>query len=101
MIAGLWQPPVTLDLLDDGLRPKSLDSQIRELLAARLATIDSNGDRAEEIALFSRWYHSSWRDGEWFPFEKLSSLNYRKLVRAVSKLAQPDQPSARPNGYSV
>lgn len=97
MIAGLWQPPVSLELLEDRSRPKSLDTQIRELLAGALSSIDSDGDRTEEIAVFSRWYHSSWRDGEWFPFESLAALNYRKLVRAVSKLAHADQPSAVSN----
>jgi hypothetical protein len=36
------------------------------------------------MAVFARWYYSSWRDGQWFPFLKLADLNYRKLVREIS-----------------
>ena len=34
----------------------------------------------------TRWYFSSWRDGDWFPFRGLEDLNYRRLVRGISNL---------------
>ncbi|MDQ2712488.1 MAG: hypothetical protein M3Y24_09720 [Acidobacteriota bacterium] len=90
MLEGNWQEPVTLDFLTNELQTKSLDTEIRELLAAKLQTgAITGGNRAEELAIFSRWYYSSWRDGEWFPFRSLADLNYRKLVRELSRMAQP------------
>ncbi len=89
MLESHWQDPIALDFLANELRTKSLDTEIRELLAAKLRTGTITGaNGAEELAIFSRWYHSSWRDGEWFPFRSLTDLNYRKLVRELSRMAQ-------------
>ncbi len=94
MFEGLWQDAIPLDWLsNEALRSRpvardfSLDAQLRDLIESRLLAPRREGDRGEEIALFSRWYHSSWRDGEWFPFRTGVDLNYRKLVREVSKMA--------------
>jgi hypothetical protein len=90
MLASLWRDPVPFFI--DGKNPasgNSLDTQLRELLADHLSTSRVSGNRAEELALFSRWYYSSWRDGEWFPFASLEGLNYRKLVRQLSRMAHP------------
>ena len=45
-------------------------------------------DRQEYLALLARWYYSSWRDGEWLAIESFENLPYRKLVHAVSRVAQ-------------
>ena len=97
MFEGLWQDAITLDWLSgEALRSRppsrdfSLDAQLRDLIETRLLAPRTDGDRAEELAIFSRWYHSSWRDGEWFPFRTGADLNYRKLVREVSKMAHSD-----------
>ncbi len=87
MLSGFWQEPISLDFSAGEPQTKSLDQQIRELLAESLASPCTSGRRAEELAIFSRWYYSSWRDGHWFPFHSLSDLNYRKLVRQISNLA--------------
>jgi hypothetical protein len=44
-------------------------------------------ERQEYLALLARWYYSSWRDGEWLPFESYDDIPYRKLVNAVSRVA--------------
>ena len=44
-------------------------------------------ERQEYLALLSRWYYSSWRDGEWLGFESYQDIPYRKLVNAVSRVA--------------
>lgn len=100
MLGGLWQEPVPLDLPEEGSRVKSLDTAIRELLTDRLPAgeikaVHTEADRCEQIAIFSRWYYSSWRDGDWFPFAGLADLNYRKLVRGLSRMAQPMQLAGR------
>jgi excinuclease UvrABC nuclease subunit len=89
MFAGYWQESVLLDLSVEAPGAKSLDREIRELLEASLQTVQNEGRRVEHFALFARWYYSSWRDGHWFPFRTLADLNYRKLVRELSKMAHP------------
>lgn len=88
MLEGLWQEPIALDFSAEAPQAKSLDQQIRELLAESLRNPRTEGRKVEELAIFSRWYYSSWRDGHWFPFHRLSDLNYRKLVRQVSSMAK-------------
>lgn len=94
MLAGCWQEPVHLDFLQKESTTKSLDRELRELLAGALPAAgeplhNPPHSQTEELAIFSRWYYSSWRDGQWFAFRELSDLNYRKLVREISKMAQP------------
>jgi excinuclease ABC subunit C len=88
MFAGFWQEPLTLDFSAETGRAQSLDRDIREQLQQALVTPLANGERAEDLAIFSRWYYSSWRDGQWFPFRTLADLNYRRLVREISSLVK-------------
>ena len=88
ILNGLWQEPVSLDFSAEEPASQSLDRQIRERLTDSLATPRSSGRRVEELAIFSRWYYSSWRDGQWFPFRILADLNYRRIVRQISKMAK-------------
>lgn len=88
MLAGLWQEPLSLDFSDEEPQAQSIDHQIREQLTESLAAPRTSGKRGEELALFSRWYYSSWRDGQWFAFHTLADLNYRKIVRQLSKMAR-------------
>jgi excinuclease ABC subunit C len=85
MLQGYWQKPVVFrfSTLEPGAR--SLDRELRETLSNSLESAPfESGNRVEHLAVFSRWYYSSWRDGHWFPFRKLEDLNYRRLVRAIS-----------------
>lgn len=84
MVNGFWQPPVFADVSAEQAA-KSLDQQLRELLAEPLAQAQEEGNRLEHVALFSRWYFSSWRDGEWFTFGARSHPDYRRMVREISK----------------
>ncbi|MBV8866506.1 MAG: hypothetical protein JO210_14020 [Acidobacteriaceae bacterium] len=95
MLQGFWQDPIPFDLSSHEPHAPSLDSELREMLTRHLSKPGSQGNRAEEIAVFSRWYYSSWRDGEWFPFVELSRLNYRRLVRELSKLKHGTPAPAR------
>jgi excinuclease ABC subunit C len=81
-----WQDPILFEIPAEDSRAKSLDLELRELLTERLKQEAPGGDRLEHLALFARWYYSSYRDGEWFPFEDAGRLNYRKLVREISKM---------------
>jgi len=86
MFHGYWQEAIPLKIAELPSPARSLDSQLREALT-RAEMRNQDGNRLEHIALFLRWHRSSYRDGEWFPFHSLSDLNYRKLVREISKLA--------------
>lgn len=83
MFAGYWQPALYLQLQHE---TRSLDSMLRERLQCALESPSVSGNRLEQMAIFSRWYYSSWRDGYWFPFETLAQLDYRRLVKAISAL---------------
>jgi excinuclease ABC subunit C len=89
MAQGYWQDPIVLNV-SGSFETKPLDRLVRELLESSLAAIGAEGIRAEHIAIFSRWYYSSWRDGHWFSFRTLADLNYRRLVREISSMAKAE-----------
>jgi len=92
MQSGYWQSPIPLHLpANQETGARSLDSLLRERLQTALQSPTAEGNRLEHLALFSRWYYSSWRDGQWFPFETIKQLNYRRLVKAISDLSKPEK----------
>ena len=86
MVDGYWQDALVLDFAADGAAAKSLDRELRERLTYVVTNRRNEGRRVEALALFSRWYYSSRRDGEWFAFRTLDDLNYRGLVRSISNM---------------
>jgi hypothetical protein len=90
---GYWQTPRRLSFEIQEGKPVSLDSKLRDVFAALPARQLAMRERQEYLALLARWYYSSWRDGEWLPIEDFETLPYRKLVHAISRVAQPSRPS--------
>jgi hypothetical protein len=88
MLSGYWQPPLAIDFSNPDSSAKSLDRQLREQLSDHLAAPNLDGDRMEHMALLSRWYYSTWRDGAWFAFRDLTDLDYRALVRRISAMVR-------------
>ena len=91
MLGGYWQNPLILQFSTMEPGARSLDQELREKLAAALAAPSdppTGQHRVEHLAVFSRWYYSSWRDGHWFPFAGIADLNYRRLVREISNLSR-------------
>jgi excinuclease UvrABC nuclease subunit len=88
VLQGAWQPPlrVTFEVIEG--KPVSLDQKLREAVSTLAPPAQSMHERQEYLALLARWYYSSWRDGEWFAFDSLDHLPYRKLVHAISRVAQ-------------
>lgn len=80
---GCWQLPVRFPLQSH----VSMDARLREVAAGLHPVRNPRAERQEHLALLSRWYHSSWRDGEWLDFPSLDEIPYRKLVRAISRAA--------------
>jgi excinuclease ABC subunit C len=66
----------------------SLDRRLRETLTALEPRRTGMHERGEYLALLARWFYSSWRDGEWIAFENFEDIPYRKLVHAISRVAQ-------------
>ncbi len=74
MLGGFWQEPVTLNVSPEEAHGKSLDHEMRERLSESLANPRREGSRVEELALFRRWYFSSWRDGQWYAFRSFGGI---------------------------
>jgi hypothetical protein len=92
MRAGYWQSPIQLHLpANHETGARSLDSLLRERLQQAFESGLAEGNRLEHLAIFSRWYYSSWRDGQWFPFETMQQINYRRLVKAISDMAKAEK----------
>jgi hypothetical protein len=86
---GYWRGASRLGFLTADGMPVSLDARLRELAApveasAPVGTIE----RLEQLAVIARWRYSDWCDGEMFLFEDDSKIPWRKLVNAVSRIAQ-------------
>jgi excinuclease ABC subunit C len=88
MLEGYWQEPISIEYSAEQTAPAQLDFDLKERLADAAARSSMDGDPLEHLSLFLRWYRSSWRDGAWVGFNSLSALNYRRLVREISKLAK-------------
>jgi len=84
--AWLGSRRVSFDIVDG--KPVSLDQKLREAISGLVPASQSMRQRQEYLAILSRWYYSTWRDGEWFSFDTLENIPYRKLVHAISRIAQ-------------
>ncbi len=86
---GLWHEPVQFSIAATSGEPVPMDRRLREVVAQLPPLHAGNRERSEHIALLARWYYSSWRDAEWFSCPALEALPYRRVVRALSKVAPP------------
>jgi excinuclease ABC subunit C len=93
MLGAIWREPVRARFSEHAAA-KSLDQQIRELLSEALSQTGEAASQLEHLAVFVRWYFSSWRDGEWFPFTELPDLDYRRLVREISRRMRSGGPAS-------
>lgn len=92
LIGGCWQAPQLLWLTETAGAGQSMDRRLRDVVAA----IEPQGSvNLAHLAILTRWYTSTWRDGEWIEMEWPSKIPYRKLVNAIARVADPAR-SARP-----
>src|SRR5581483_11698339 len=61
--AGRWGGFARLDFESRDGNPVSLDARLRELASGVTPATVSNSARMEQLAILSRWFYSSWRDG--------------------------------------
>ena len=97
LAGGVLLPARRFPLTAPGGEIVSMDRRLRETSAALDPPRVTLKERQESLALLARWYYSSWRDGELLQFESPEKIPYRKLVNAVSRVANgpanPAQPS--------
>ena len=79
---GLWGEMLTTSAAG----VSGLETALQETLPVRFQQMEAAGDRLEHLAIFARWYYSSWRQGLWFPFEDVRTLPCRRIARGVQKL---------------
>ena len=99
---GYWQGTEMLELAIADGRTMSLDTRLREAVQ-RVAAKAAPEERAEQLAIIARWFYSTWRDGEMLLFDSWEKFPYRKLVNAVSRVAQGKKekpPKPRPSTHS-
>jgi excinuclease ABC subunit C len=84
--AGHWQGTrrVSFELVDG--KPAPLDQKLREIIAGIGERKLPTRELQDYLAILSRWYYSSWRDGEFLPLESFAQVPYRKLVHAISRV---------------
>jgi len=96
---GAWQGFRRLEFaLADG-QTISLDARLRETAGLIAETRPATVDRMEHLAILSRWFYSSWRDGEMLIVDDWNKMPWRKLVNAVSRVAKGPQ-TPHPNNRS-
>lgn len=96
---GYWQGFTPLPLTPADGRAVSLDTRLRELAAVVPEETVEPLARSEQLAVLSRWYYSSWRDGEMLVVETWDKIPWRKLVNAVSRVAKA-QAAPHPDSHS-
>jgi excinuclease ABC subunit C len=85
--SGYWQGFTRLDFrIADG-QSVSLDARLRETAAGVPERPASPVERMEQLAILSRWFYSSWCDGEMLVIDDWAKMPWRKLVNAVSRVA--------------
>jgi len=81
MLGGSWQPRRPLSISEGA--GQSMDRRLREMLGS----LEAPGPpHPEHLSILLRWHGSSWRDGEWIPFDSLEKIPYRKLVNAIGRV---------------
>lgn len=98
--AGSWQGFERLELAIADGQTSSLDARLRETVG-RVGHQANPAGRAEDLAIIARWFYSTWRDGEMLLFDSWEKFPYRKLVNAVSRVAQgKTQKKPHPSNHS-
>ncbi len=87
LIGGAWRQPETFAVPQNAQPTVSLDHRLRDLAGRLEAPEVPVRERQEHLALWTRWYFSSWRDGMWLSFDNPQQLPWRRLVNAISRTA--------------
>lgn len=86
--AGAWHGFSRMEFVHADGTAVSLDARIRELAVGVPSSGAAGMERMEQLAVLSRWFYSSWCDGEMVLVDDWGKIPYRKVVNAVSRIAQ-------------
>lgn len=93
MCAGTLRGPGTLDLGENVTSPLSLDERFRLLfdeLKSNAADSGQPGPSWEHLSLFSKWYYSSFRQGELVMLTSPTQIPHARLIRMCRRIvAEP------------
>ncbi|HEV2247078.1 MAG TPA: UvrB/UvrC motif-containing protein, partial [Terriglobia bacterium] len=90
MCAGKLHGPGYLELGENVSSPLSLDERFRLLFDGLFSQADDlPGASWEHLALFARWYYSSFRQGELLMLSSPSQIPYARLIRICRKIVSP------------
>ena len=92
MLAGTWQRPIVFDVA--GPHSDSMDARLRAAFAHMPTETCPARERQEHLAILSRWFYSSWRDGAWISFDSIAKMPYRRLTPAISRVVHQNAPAA-------
>ncbi|HET7212759.1 MAG TPA: hypothetical protein VFL79_04175 [Terriglobia bacterium] len=91
MRAGRLLGPASMDLGENFSSPLSLDERFRLLFDGLLRQADESASATswEHLGLFSRWYYSSFRQGELVMLPSPSQIPHARLIRICRKIVAP------------
>jgi hypothetical protein len=86
MVNGLWREPLRIAVEED-----DTPEAVGERLQAPVSTLTGDdsevaGDAADHLAILVRWYHSSWRDGHWYPLRSGVKPSVRRMGKAALRM---------------
>ena len=90
---GYWQGLTRLEFRLAERGAASLDARLREAVGAVPERVATSTERMEQLAILSRWFYSSWRDGEMLSIDDWQKMPWRKMVNAVSRVAAAQRSS--------
>lgn len=100
VIGGRLFGPSTLSLEENVSSPVPLDGRLRAMLdelGSPAGSVKASSARGalspaptwEHLTLISRWFYSSFREGEWVPLPASGELPHSRLIRLCRKMASP------------
>ncbi len=86
--SGRLSGPASLALDENVPTPLPLDERLRLLFQSLLSGSDGTARAPlwEHLSLFSKWYYSSFRQGEFFLLSSMAEIPYARLIRLCRKL---------------
>ncbi len=112
VIRGRLFGPSTLALEENVSSPAPLDGRLRAMLdelenlarAQESVAAAGRGSPApawEHLALISRWFYSSFREGEWVPLPTSGDIPHTRLIHLCRKLTAPPAAVQAENGIAA
>jgi excinuclease ABC subunit C len=90
MLNGLWREPTQITVEEDAT-PESIGEKLQGSVPALISDeLEVAGDAVDHLAILARWYHSSWRDGHWYPLRSGAKPSVRRISKAALRMLRED-----------